>query len=226
VIDDPRGAPKDPRTRALSGLARLVTEAPWTLSREDVRRAHDAGLDDPTVLHVIALSSFFGYLNRVADAVGIELDYEVAVRPPAPDPNTPSWPQPPREQWPDPYATRRITLAMRPGAIEALAGWSAHVMERSAPLSRAQRLLIARAAAITVGDLSVPAGPAASTPLERAMCALTETISRAPWRLGAAALAPLRDAGLDDATIFDVISVAAFGNFASRLSVALAALAA
>jgi alkylhydroperoxidase family enzyme len=226
VIDDPRGAPRDPRTRAISGLAQLVTEAPWTLSRADFDRARDAGLDDATVLHVIALSSFFGYLNRVADAVGIELDYDVAVRPPPPDPETPPWPRPSREQWPDPFATRRITLAMRVGAVEALGGWLAHVMERKAPLSRAQRALIARAAAATVGDASVPAGPPATTPVDRALVELTETIALAPWRLGAAALAPLRAAGLDDLAIFDAISVAAFANFGSRLSVALAALAA
>ena len=225
MIEDPRGAPKDPRTRAISGLAQLVTEAPWTLSRDDVRRAHDAGLDDATILHVVALSSFFGYLNRVADAVGIELDYEVTVQPPPPDPKTPPWPTPPRDRWPDPYATRRITLAMRSGAIEALAGWSAHVMERTTPLSRAQRLLISRVAAATVGDVSIPSAPDPATPLDRALVALTETIALAPWRLGEAALEPLRAAGLDDRAIFDAIAVAAFANFGSRLSVALAALA-
>ena len=202
-----------------------MTEAPWTLERADVTRAHDAGLDDATVLHVIALSSFFGYLNRVADAVGIELDYDVQVRPPPPDPATPPWPRPPRDAWPDPNATRRITLAQRSGAIEAIGAWSSHVMDRDAPLRRAHRLLVSRVAAETVGDASIPAPPAPASPLEAALVTLTETIALAPWRLGAQALAPLREHGLDDAAVFDAIAVAAFANFASRLNVALAALA-
>jgi alkylhydroperoxidase family enzyme len=172
---------------------------------------------------VIALSSFFGYLNRVADATGIELDYDVQVAPPPPDPATPPWPRPPREAWPDPGATALITLAERPGAIDALAAWSAHVLDRDAPLSRAQRLLISRVAAETVGDGSSAAAPAAVTPLEVTMATFTETVALTPWRLGAAALDPLRAQGLDDAAIFDVIAVAAFANFASRLEVALAA---
>jgi alkylhydroperoxidase family enzyme len=97
-------------------------------------------------------------------------------------------------------------------------------MERDAPLSRAHRLLISRVAAETVGDASIPAPAAPARPLDAALVTFTETIALAPWRLGEAAIDPLREVGLDDAAVFDVIAVAAFANFASRLSVALAAL--
>jgi alkylhydroperoxidase family enzyme len=224
VIDDPRNAARDPRTRAISGLAQLVTTSPWVLEQGDITRAHDAGLDDATILHVILLSSFFGYLNRVADAVGIDLDYDVAVTPPPADPSTPPWQRPPRAAWPDPRTTRLFQITMRPGAVEALATWSAHVMDRHEPLTLAERLLISRVAAATVGDASLPPPEDPENARERAMVELTETIALAPWRLGAAALAPLRDAGLDDAAVFDVISVAAFANFSSRVDVALTAI--
>lgn len=224
MIEDPRHAARDPRTRALSGLAQLVTEAPWRLEQGDLSRAHAAGVDEATVLHVVMLSAFFGYLNRVADAVGIELDYDVAVRPPPPDPTTPPWPRPDRRDWPDPRGSRPFEVTMRAGAAEALASWSEQVMERDAPLSRAERLLISRTAAQTVGDASLPPPEEAASARDRALVAFTDTISLAPWRLGAAALAPLRAAGLDDAGVFGVISVAAFTNFASRLDVALTAL--
>ncbi|HTJ45600.1 MAG TPA: hypothetical protein VL463_26035 [Kofleriaceae bacterium] len=219
MIRDPASAARDPRTKAIGGLARLVTEAPWTLTRHDRARAHDAELDDATILHVIMLSSFFGYLNRVADAVGIELDYDVMVRPPPPDPETPPLVRPSHDERPAPDQGP-LTITMRPGAIEALAAWNDHVMERDAPLTRAQRLLISRVAADTVGDASLPP----PEPSDHPIVALTETIALAPWRLGEAALAPLREAGMSDEAIFDAISVAAFANFASRLNVALAAL--
>jgi hypothetical protein len=203
-----------------------VTGAPWTLARADLAHAADDGVDQATVLHVIMLSSFFGYLNRIADAVGVELDYQVAVMPPPPDPATPPWPRPTLDQRPDPLAARPLEIAMRAGAPGALAAWQAHMMEREAPLSRAQRDLIADVAAATVGDARRPPPAAPATPLERALTGLTETIALAPWRLGADALAPVRAAGLaDDAAVFDAIAVAAFANFESRLAVALAALA-
>ena len=227
MIADPRAAPADPRLAAIAGLARLVTEAPWTLDGADRERAAAAGLDDATVLHVVILSSFFGYLNRVADAVGIELDYDVKVRPPPPDPDTPPWPAPEPAAWPEPRVAPGLAVGDRPGAAAALAGWRAHVLDRDQPLARGRRRLIAAASARAVGDAAVATdGPAPSDELDRALIELTGTIARTPWRLGEAALAPVRAAGLaDDAAVFDAISVAAFANCASRIAVALSALA-
>lgn len=204
----------------IAALARLVTEAPWTLRRDDLTRARAAGLDEASVLHVIVLSAFFGYLNRVADAVGIELDYEVAGMPPPPaDATTPPLPRPESEERPDLGAARPLELAMRPGAAELFAGWRAHVMERDAPLSREERAAIAAVVADATGDT------ATLLPLPPALRDYADLVARAPWRLGAEALAPLRALGLDDAALFDVIQVAAHQSFASRLAVALAALA-
>jgi len=63
----------------------------------------------------------------------------------------------------------------------------------------------------------------AEGPLDEALVGLTEIISLAPWWLDAEALDPLRAAGLSsDAAVFDVIALAAFTDFASRLRVALA----
>jgi alkylhydroperoxidase family enzyme len=102
------------------------------------------------------------------------------------------------------------------------------VIDRDAPLSRAQRRLIAAVVADATGDLAgirELGAPAPADALDQALVAYADTIARAPWRLGADALAPLRDHGLDDATLFDVIQVASHQSFASRLAVALAALA-
>jgi alkylhydroperoxidase family enzyme len=216
--------------RVLVGLARLVTDAPWTLGQGDRARAHDAGLDDDAILHVVVLSAFFGYLNRIADAVGIELDYDVAHRPPAAVPETPPLARPELSAWPDPDAPRLIDLARRPLTADAFADCRAYVHERDRPLAVRQRQLIARAVAGRLGDAATVRAlahvEAAQSELDRALEAFADVMTLAPWRLGASTLDALRAASLtDDAAIFDAISVAAFSTTTSRVAVALAALA-
>jgi len=225
VVADPRGAATDPAGAVIAGLARLVTEAPWTLRAGDLARAAAAGVDEATVLHVVALAAHFGYLNRVADGVGIELDYDVAVAPPPADPATPPLPRPAPPDWPFPERAP-LAIAMRPDTAAALDAWSEHALERDAPLSRSRRALIARTVAEGLGDLDgVRANVVAPTDaLEVAIAGFADLVTRAPWRLGASSLAPLRAGGLDDEALFDVITTAAFATLQSRLAVALAAL--
>lgn len=215
--------------RVIAGLARLVTEAPWTLGRGDLARAHDAGLDDDAALHVIVLSAFFGYLNRVADAVGIELDYEVVNRPPAVVPETPPLVRPAPSLWPDPDAPRPLELSRRPLTAEAFAECHAYVSERERPLAIRQRQIIARAVAERLGDAATVRALAhveAESVLDRALEAFADVMTLAPWQLGVHSLDALRAASLtDDAAIFDAIAVTAFSTTASRVAVALAALA-
>lgn len=208
----------------IAGLAGLVTEAPWTLRATDLARAIAAGVDEETVLHVIALASFFGYLNRVADAVGIELDYDVAL-PPPPDPETPPLPRPAPPDWPFPERAP-LAIADRAETAAAIAAWREHVLGRDAPLSLARRGLIARTVAESLGDLDGVRQNvvAPRDAVEVAIGAYAELLTRAPWRLGAEAIAPLRAGGLDDEALFDVIATASFATFTSRLAVALAAL--
>lgn len=62
---------------------------------------------------------------------------------------------------------------------------------------------------------------AALPPLERAIVDLSAKVTRDPESLSAADLAPLREQGLDDATILDVINYAAFFANANRLMLTL-----
>ena len=52
-------------------------------------RSHAAGLDDAELLHAIALSAYFGHLNRIADAVAVPLDYDVRTSRRIADPRRP-----------------------------------------------------------------------------------------------------------------------------------------
>ncbi len=71
-MHDYRRAGLDPRTRSLCDFAVLLTREPAAVSREaiDGLRAH--GWSDAAIHDAIQVVSFFNYINRVAEGVGIE----------------------------------------------------------------------------------------------------------------------------------------------------------
>lgn len=209
------------RMRELAELATVVTEAPWTLSRTHHARAHEAGLGDADILHAIVLSSYFGYLNRIADAVAVPLDYIVQEAPPAIDPTTPPWPVAPTLV----CGKLALDLGQRPATSTALAAWRAHAFERDAPLTRRQRHVIARWVALWLGDggISRPDDLTAN-PIDDELRILAEDITLAPWKLGDHSFTKLRASGFDDEALFDACVVASTAGMLSRITVALTAL--
>lgn len=225
MIADPRALAErsaDPLVGALANLVRLITEAPWQLGPAERARAQAAGLADESLVQVVLLSSFFGHLNRMADAIGIELDYPAFMKPPHAEPATPPYLRPPPAEWSG--APRASAVALRPGVVAPLATWRAHALERAAPLDRRQRAVIAHAVAERLGDFTqAPAAPGSA--LDAALVATADEITLAPWRLGAGTVDRLRAAGLqDDAALFDAIATASSCTTFSRIRVALAAL--
>lgn len=220
MIADPRAVATrwaEPRRRTLAALATAVTEAPWSLTARDREHAAAAGLDDDAVLHVVALSSFFGHLNRIADATDVPLDYPVADPPPRAAPATP--PLPPAPTVVD--GAPAIDLARRPATAAALAAWRAELFERDpAHLPRARRAELA----LHVGHW-LGANPAPAAPDDDPVVALARAVTLAPWSLGDAAFAALRAAGWADAALFDLCAVASSATVFARIDVALRALA-
>lgn len=207
--------------RMLGELTILIAEAPWTLSRDHMTRAMAAGLSEEDILHVVLIDALFGHLNRIADATGVELDYEVKLKPPAIDHSAPPWPTAPKEI----TARTAIDLARRPTTAAALTEWRNYVFNRDAPISRRQRTLIARWVATWLGDGTIsPPTDLTINPLDDALRVVAEVVTLAPWRLSDATYAPLRAAGFDDAAIFDVCVTASTAGVFSRIEVALAAL--
>jgi len=72
VIRDWRTAPLSPRRRAICDYAVKLTHTPAKMTEADVQGLRDAGLDDKEILSVIHVAGYFNYLNRLADAVGID----------------------------------------------------------------------------------------------------------------------------------------------------------
>jgi uncharacterized peroxidase-related enzyme len=209
------------RMRGLAELTVLVTEAPWTLSPMHRERAHTAGLDDDDLLQAIMLASHVGHMNRIADTVGMSLDYDVEIKPPIADPTTPRL-----EPSPVALVSRpAIDPARRPAAVSAFAAWRSYMFDRDAPLTRRQRTVIARWVASWLGDASIsPPDDLTINPLDDALRELAEAVTLSPWTLSDASFTRLRDVGFDDVALFDACAVASSMGVFSRLTVALAAL--
>lgn len=58
--------------RALCAYAEKLTRAPAEMGEADVARLRGAGLDDAAIHDATQIIGFFNYINRVADALGVE----------------------------------------------------------------------------------------------------------------------------------------------------------
>lgn len=83
MLDDWRRASLDAVDRALCAYADKLTRAPARMSADDVAGLRAVGLDDVAIHDAIQVVSYFNYINRVADAVHVDLEPEM---PPYPDP--------------------------------------------------------------------------------------------------------------------------------------------
>ncbi|MEP6865704.1 MAG: hypothetical protein ABJE66_34110 [Deltaproteobacteria bacterium] len=210
MIARPREPKGSPRQRALIEVATLVTEQPWRVERV-------AELDDDALVHTVALSAYFGHLNRIADAVAVPLDFEVRHVPPATDPNVPALAHAPTPSTGEPA----LSLEGRPATATAFGAWYEYVFDRDAPLSRAERSQIMGWVADWLGAPRYADDDGVAEPELRR---LAELVTLAPWQLSDAAFAPLRAGGWDDEKLFDAVVTASTAGVASRIHVALTAI--
>lgn len=192
------------------------------MSRAHRERAHSASLSDEDLLHLVVLTSYFGHLNRIADVTGVPLDYEVALAVPATDATVPALPSATELV----HGRPAIELSRRPATHAALAEWRKYIFHRDAPITRRQRVLLARWVAMWLGDGSIsPPTDLTINPTDDALRAFAELVTLAPWQIGESHLSALRTTGFDDAAIFDVTATITSAGVFSRIEVALAALA-
>jgi uncharacterized peroxidase-related enzyme len=71
---DPRGAELPAQDRALVDFAIQLTERPSEMERGDLERLKAAGFSEEQVLDIVLITSLFGFMNRLADGLGVELD--------------------------------------------------------------------------------------------------------------------------------------------------------
>ena len=73
-MNDYENAPLSPADRAMLDYAGVVTKDATRVHPEDLDGLRAAGFDDRGILQITLLASWFNYINRVADALGVGRD--------------------------------------------------------------------------------------------------------------------------------------------------------
>ena len=71
IREDWRTAPIDERDRAMLGYVDTLTRDATKITREDLDKLRSAGFDDRAILQMNLIASWFNYINRVADGLGV-----------------------------------------------------------------------------------------------------------------------------------------------------------
>ena len=72
--EDYTTAPVTAEERAMLDYVAKLTRDATRVSTEDHARLRAAGFDDKAVLQITLIASWFNYINRVADALGVGRD--------------------------------------------------------------------------------------------------------------------------------------------------------
>ena len=71
---DFRQAPLTARERALTDYAVKLTREPASTSRTDLEDLRAHGLGDKELLELVHIIGYFNHVNRLADALGVDLE--------------------------------------------------------------------------------------------------------------------------------------------------------
>jgi len=74
IARDWRRAPLAAVDAALCAFAEKLTRQPAAMAAEDVETLRAAGLSDRAIHDATQIIGYFNYINRVADALGVELE--------------------------------------------------------------------------------------------------------------------------------------------------------
>ena len=85
LLDDWQHAALAPADRALCAHAEKLTRQPESMREEDLRPLREAGLDDRAIHDATQVISYFNYIVRVADGLGVDLEPEMPPRRPGAD---------------------------------------------------------------------------------------------------------------------------------------------
>jgi len=72
--EDYRTAPISEQDRAMLDYVAQLTRDATRIGRQDHERLRSLGFDDRGILQITLIASWFNYINRVADALGVGRD--------------------------------------------------------------------------------------------------------------------------------------------------------
>ena len=81
---DYRQAPLTEAERAMLDFSVQITKDATRITREDVEGLKQQGFDDRAILQITLIASWFNYINRVADALGVGRDDPIGAELPVP----------------------------------------------------------------------------------------------------------------------------------------------
>lgn len=67
-----------PRLRALLQFAERLALQPGSVRSEHLDALREHGLDDRAISDAVQVVSYFSYINRVADGLGVDLEHDMA----------------------------------------------------------------------------------------------------------------------------------------------------
>ncbi len=60
--------------QAIAAFTEKLSRTPSRMSADDIAQLNAVGLDDATILELVHVIGFFHHINRVADALGVDLE--------------------------------------------------------------------------------------------------------------------------------------------------------
>jgi uncharacterized peroxidase-related enzyme len=72
--DDYKSAPISEQDRVMLDYVVQITKDATRISPKDHERLREVGFDDKGILQITLIASWFNYINRVADALGVGRD--------------------------------------------------------------------------------------------------------------------------------------------------------
>ena len=71
IVDDWRAAPLSAARLAMLDYVVKLTHTPADMTEADVMALRDVGFSDRDILDIVEVASYYAYVNRIADALGV-----------------------------------------------------------------------------------------------------------------------------------------------------------
>jgi uncharacterized peroxidase-related enzyme len=74
IEEDFENAEISEKRKAMLRYALKLTRTPAEIGESDVAELRDEGLGDTDILHIVEVTAYYAYANRIADGLGIPLE--------------------------------------------------------------------------------------------------------------------------------------------------------
>ena len=74
IVSDHRYAGLDERRLAMLSYADKLTRHPNAMMKDDVEALRGVGFTDEDILAIAEITSYYAFVNRIADGLGVELE--------------------------------------------------------------------------------------------------------------------------------------------------------